>query len=205
AQGNHHHAVKAGISLFTYGKLRKDAKEEPNTETGIKLHAATGKVSTQSQSDKTSITADKTITVASTNKTIMIAAQKHVLLTAMGAFLKLEAGDITIAAPGKVEFKASMKELSGAASSSPNFLNFPQSDFTCAQKFQLKDTKGRPMKDESYTIYATDEQEIKGKTDAAGLTSLIDTKHFESTYIVFDRDLQWVCEEVNDDEDMLGC
>ncbi|CAN5861410.1 hypothetical protein BH11PSE12_BH11PSE12_29580 [soil metagenome] len=52
AQGNHHHAVKAGISLFTYGKLRKDAPpEERNKETGIKLHAGTGKVSGLSQSD----------------------------------------------------------------------------------------------------------------------------------------------------------
>ena len=91
-------AIKAGISLFTYGKASN--KQKPNQETGIKLHAATGKVSTQSQSDKTSITADKTITVASINKTVMIAANKHVLLTAMGAFLKLEGGNITIAAPG---------------------------------------------------------------------------------------------------------
>ena len=110
------------------------AQQKPNQETGIKLHAATGKVSTQSQSDKTSITADKTITVASINKTVMIAAQKHVLLTAMGAFLKLEGGNITIAAPGKVEFKASMKELAGAAKSSPVLPLMPQAETIAAPK-----------------------------------------------------------------------
>ena len=126
AQGNHHHAVKAGISLFTYGKLRKDAApEEPNKETGIKLHAGTGKVSSQSQSDVTKITAGKTITVASINKTIMIAAPKHVLLTAMGAYLKLEGGNIMIHGPGTMAFKASMKEWAGPASSSPVLPRLP--------------------------------------------------------------------------------
>ncbi|MEC5162797.1 MULTISPECIES: DUF2345 domain-containing protein [unclassified Janthinobacterium] len=57
AQGNSYYLVKAGVSLFTYGKAGN--KDKPNQETGIKLHAATGKVSSQSQSDKTSITADK--------------------------------------------------------------------------------------------------------------------------------------------------
>ncbi|HEX9172394.1 MAG TPA: type VI secretion system tip protein TssI/VgrG, partial [Telluria sp.] len=56
--GNFFHAIKAGISLFTYGKA--SAKDKPNQETGIKLHAASGKVSSQSQSDETRITADKT-------------------------------------------------------------------------------------------------------------------------------------------------
>ncbi|MDB5917122.1 MAG: rhs element Vgr family protein, partial [Massilia sp.] len=51
AQGNSFYGVKAGISLFTYGKA--SVKEKPNQETGIKLHAASGKVSSQSQSDET--------------------------------------------------------------------------------------------------------------------------------------------------------
>ena len=137
AQGNWHHAAKAGISLFTYGKASN--KDKPNQETGIQLHAASGKLSSQSQSDKTSVTADKSITVASTTKSIMIAAPKHVLLTAMGAFLKLEGGNITLAAPGKVEFKAGMKELAGPGSASPVLPQFPSSTLT------LKRKKGYPF------------------------------------------------------------
>jgi type VI secretion system secreted protein VgrG len=114
AQGNSFHGVKAGISLFTYGKA--SAKDKPNQETGIKLHAASGKVSSQSPSDETRITADKTITVASITKSIAVTAKEHVLLTAQGAYLKLEGGNIMIHAPGKVEFKASMKELAGPSS-----------------------------------------------------------------------------------------
>ena len=111
AQGNHFNTVAAGISLFTYGKAIN--KDKPNQETGIKLHAATGKVSSQSQSDETRITADKAITQASVTKAVMVAAKQHVLLTAQGAYLKLEGGNIMLHGPGKVEFKATLKELAG--------------------------------------------------------------------------------------------
>ncbi|MFL6673819.1 MAG: type VI secretion system Vgr family protein [Massilia sp.] len=116
AQGNSFHAVAAGISLFTYGKASN--KDKPNQETGVKLHAASGKVSSQSQSGETRVTADKTVTVASVTKTVSVAAKTHVLMTAQGAFLKIEGGNIMLHGPGKVEFKASMKELTGPKSSS---------------------------------------------------------------------------------------
>jgi type VI secretion system secreted protein VgrG len=114
AQGNSFHAVTGGIGLFTYGKAISAYK--PNQETGINLHAATGNVSSQSQSDETRITADKAITFASVTKAVKIAARKHVMLTAQGAFLKLEGGNIMIHGPGTIAFKASMKELSGPKS-----------------------------------------------------------------------------------------
>jgi type VI secretion system secreted protein VgrG len=84
AQGNAGHSVKGGISMFAYGKASNPDK--PNQETGIKLHAASGKVSSQSQSSRTVITADKSITVASTTDSVMIQAKDHVLLTAQGAY-----------------------------------------------------------------------------------------------------------------------
>jgi type VI secretion system secreted protein VgrG len=107
--------VKDGISLFTYGKA--SARDKPNQETGLRLHAASGKVSSQSQSGETRITADKAVTVTSVTKGVSVAAKTHVLLTAQGACLKLEGGDIMLHAPGKVGFKASMKELAGPQSS----------------------------------------------------------------------------------------
>ena len=115
AQGNSSTLVAKGISLFTYGKATN--KEKPNQEVGIKLHAASGKLSSQSQSGPTRLTADKKITVASVTKSMSIAApKKHVLLTAQGAYIKLEGGNIEVHAPGNVEFKASKKELAGPVS-----------------------------------------------------------------------------------------
>ncbi len=125
AQGNAFNLVKNGISLFTYGKA--ESPEKPNQETGIKLHAATGKVSVQSQADATKITADKAITVASVTKTVTVGAKEHVMLTVQGAYLKLEGGNIMIHGPGKMTFKAGMKELTGPASASST-VEMPKGD-----------------------------------------------------------------------------
>ena len=115
AQGTACTSAAAGISLFSYGKAT--SKEKPNQETGIKFHAASGKWSSQSQSDATRLTADKAVTVASVGKSLTITApKKHVLLTVQGASIKLEGGNIMLHAPGKVDFKASMKELAGPMS-----------------------------------------------------------------------------------------
>jgi type VI secretion system secreted protein VgrG len=124
AQGNSLFTVQNGISLFSFGKASK--KDKPNEETGIKLHAASGKVSSQSQSDATSVTADKTITVASITKSVNVAAKEHVLLTAQGAYIKLEGGNIMIHGPGKMEFKASKKELAGPKSATPVLPKLPK-------------------------------------------------------------------------------
>ena len=123
AQGAMHHAVKAGISLFTYGKATGATK--PNQETGIRLHAASGKTSVQSQSGPTRLTADKAVTVASVSGTVVSAAKDHLLMTAQGAYLKLEGGNIMLHCPGTVSFKATQKEFAG-----PQRAYGPELDFT---------------------------------------------------------------------------
>lgn len=80
------------------------------------MHAASGKVSSQSQSGATRITADKAVNVASVNKSVTVAARTHVLMTAQGACLRIEGGNIALHCPGKVDFKASAKELAGPVS-----------------------------------------------------------------------------------------
>ena len=142
AQGNSSHLVAQGISLFTYGKAQ-DAKK-PNQETGIKLHAASGKVSTQSQSDQTKVTADKDVTVQ--GREVKVSAQKHAFLTAMGAFIRIEGGNITLAAPGKVEFKAGMKEFAGPGSTAHVAPTLPKGDLKgCQQKLKAAAASGMPF------------------------------------------------------------
>ncbi|MGO4475940.1 type VI secretion system Vgr family protein [Massilia sp. 2TAF26] len=119
-------ATAAGISLFTYGKASNSNK--PAQETGIRLHAASGKVSSQSTSDEIRMTADKTVTFMSVKKSISISGKTHLLMTAQGACLKLEGGDILLHSPGKVEFKASMKELAGPKGASSTY-TFATSSF----------------------------------------------------------------------------
>ena len=112
--GGNFYSVRNGISLFSYGKATNPGK--PSQETGIRLHAASGKVSSQSQSGETRVTADKMVTVASVAKSVTVGARKHVLLTAQGAYLKIESGNIELHGPGRTEFKATMKEVAGPQS-----------------------------------------------------------------------------------------
>ena len=107
AQANHATAVKDAAVLYTYGKAQNPTK--PNKETGIKLHAATGNVQTQSQTGATKIAAQKRIHVVSTHGKITIAAPKHVQLFAAGAAIRLEGGKVSNTGPGSVLYKASLK------------------------------------------------------------------------------------------------
>lgn len=187
AAGNSFHAVKAGISLFTYGKA--SAKEKPNQETGIKLHAASGKVSSQSQADETRITADKTITVASITKSVAVAAKDHVLLTAQGAYLKLEGGNIMLHAPGKVEFKATSKELAGPANGSVSMPSLPKAKQIYNEAFVIvnEETK-EPMAHVRYQLESESGVKVEGITDALGRTQRIFTSKREMLTLHLPKD-----------------
>jgi type VI secretion system secreted protein VgrG len=114
SQGSHALAGKEGLALFAHGKSKKANK--PNQETGIHLHAASGKVSLQAQSGNINAAADQRVTFASTHADLNASAKQKILATAKGAYLKLEGGNIELHAPGKVEFKASMKNWTGPKS-----------------------------------------------------------------------------------------
>ncbi|MCW7537333.1 type VI secretion system tip protein TssI/VgrG [Aquabacterium sp. A7-Y] len=132
AQRHYSLAVKGGIGWFTYGKASNASK--PNQETGIQLHAASGKVSSQSQSAATKLTADKTVEVSSTHAAIQMGAPVHILLTAGGSAVRIEGGNITLTTPGAARFKAGMKELTGPASASTDLsLPTPKNVPPCSQ------------------------------------------------------------------------
>ncbi|GER14826.1 type VI secretion system Vgr family protein [Variovorax boronicumulans] len=115
AQGQIAVSVAKGASLYTVGAKAGEGGE-PNQERGITLHAASGKVSLQSQAGATKIAADKKVTIASTAKDVAVEAPKHVLLTSAGAYIKLEGSSIKIHAPGKVTFRG-MHNFVGPAGS----------------------------------------------------------------------------------------
>lgn len=178
AQGNSFHAAKDGISLFTYGKA--SAKDKPNQETGIRLHAASGKVSCQSQSGETRITSDKAITVASVAKGVTVAAKKHLLMTAQGASLKLEGGNIMLHGPGKIEFKASMKELAGPMDGSVALAALPKAKDIFNEAFVVvNEETNAPLPYVRYRLESASGIKIEGITDAQGRTQRIFTSRSE--------------------------
>jgi type VI secretion system secreted protein VgrG len=169
AQGGAYHTVKAGISLFTYGKA--SASSKPNAETGIRLHAASGKVSTQSQSGATRLTADKGITVASVTRSVTVAAKEHVLLTAQGAYIRLSGGDIEVHGPGTMAFKGSMKELAGPQSTTLKLPSFPNATITSVNPWIAVErlyADGSPVKGAPYKIRLADGSVKKGRLDDDG-------------------------------------
>jgi type VI secretion system VgrG family protein len=168
AQRNSLGSVVAGISLFTYGKASNGSK--PNQETGIRLHAASGKVSSQSQGGETRLTADKSITVASVAKSVRGAAKQHVLLTAQGACLKLEGGNIMLHAPGKVEFKATLKELKSPVNvPTPEIANkISELDVKRDLELQYVDADGNALTDEPISLKFSDNKKHDIILDGSG-------------------------------------
>jgi type VI secretion system secreted protein VgrG len=112
-QRHHAVAVRSGLVWFTYGQAQNPDK--PNTETGIRLHAATGSVSVQAASAKSLWAADKKVEVASTSDAVTVGAPQHVLLHGGGSSLRITRGNITLTTQGPAVFKAAVKELTSAA------------------------------------------------------------------------------------------
>jgi type VI secretion system secreted protein VgrG len=167
------YSVKNGISLFSYGKATNPDK--PSKETGIRLHAASGKVSTQSQSGDTRVTADKLVTVASVAKSVTVGARKHVLLTAQGAYLKIEGGNIELHGPGKIEFKATMKELAEPQSVSFAAPEMPFSEIKPNRMvFERRYHDDEPLAGAQFEALFSDGSRRKGTLDGEGRATLDD-------------------------------
>lgn len=174
AQANACHLVKEGISLFTCG----DGKAVE--ETGIRLHAASGKASSQSQAGATRLTADKAVTVASVSKSVNVAAKSHVLLTAQGAALRLEGGNISLHAPGRVDFKATLKEFAGPADGSMPQTTLPQAKQIFNEAFVVVDEETKqPLPFVRYQLVSSGGVTVEGLTDAHGRTQRIFTRQSE--------------------------
>ncbi|MCD7100415.1 DUF2345 domain-containing protein, partial [Stenotrophomonas sp. MMGLT7] len=95
------------------------------------------------------------------------APNKHLLATAAGAYIRIEGGNIELGAPGTVEFKASKKELAGAAHASLAGIVLPESEPLNNEMFEILDeNSGEPMPWEPYHII-----DQKGRVLAEGLTN----------------------------------
>jgi uncharacterized protein YeeX (DUF496 family) len=137
------------------------------------MHAASGRVSTQSQSGQTRITADKAITVASVAKSVNVAAKDHVLLTAQGAYIRLSGGDIEVHGPGKIEFKASMKEFAGPQTVTPSLPYMPHpANIENFLELNYRWDDMQPMVGAPYTVVFDNGVTKRGKLDQNGFAHL---------------------------------
>lgn len=142
SQGEAVLAAAGGIALFTLGSQAPQGK--PNQERGIALHAAQGEVSARAHKNVAKVAAKTRVTLASTQAGVLLDSPgKHLLLTAAGAYIKLEGGDIELGAPGAIEFKATRKEWSGPQGAGSQKPELGEADFKgCRQRDRLAAESG---------------------------------------------------------------
>ncbi|MFM0591732.1 type VI secretion system Vgr family protein [Paraburkholderia dilworthii] len=95
---------------------------------GMKLFAAKGKVEVQAHADNIEVTAQKSLLLVSATENVQAAAQQEILLTAVGAYIRMKDGNIEIHAPGKIDIKGAQHAFSGPTRmdvTNPTFKDMP--------------------------------------------------------------------------------
>lgn len=156
-------AVKDGISLFTRGEA-KDGQRAVQ-DVGMKLHAASGNVNVQAQSDAFTLTAEKAIDLQSTAANVVISAPNKIVLNGGGGYIKMEGGGIEIGTSGQASFNASMKELTGGSSASASLSMSKPADLFDEQFVLIDKQTSVPLAGMPYRI-----ENPKGEAIALGVT-----------------------------------
>jgi type VI secretion system secreted protein VgrG len=161
--------------------------------TGINLYANSGGISsianqgkhlTQAQHDDVVINAEQSINLTASKQHILAAAEQHITLTAGGAYIKLQGGNIELGCPGSFIVKAGNYTLTGPANMKEELPKFVKGDV--GRKVQLLDpASGTPIKDHPFSITKADGSVVKGVTDASGHTPLQQSAHYEVSGIEF--------------------
>lgn len=109
-QGKGQFIAGQGLALYTQGDKPKGG---PQQQTGIALHAASGQVRLQAQTDKAQLIAKRSVMLASTQAGAHVQGKIHLLLTAQDAAVRLEGGCIDIRGPGVMALKAQVHKWEG--------------------------------------------------------------------------------------------
>jgi type VI secretion system secreted protein VgrG len=154
------------------------------------------------------------VTVASVTKTVSVGARDHVRLTAQGAYIKLCGGNIELHGPGKVEFKATMKELAGprssvlATPSLPKAVPMPSTDKQVfSQQFDLShialnDQLAFSSRSLPYKVYEKSGRLLaQGTTDENGVTDRVFTNE-PTELVLLVGEGEWQVEEYFESDDM---
>lgn len=170
AQGNLQWLVQQGAVLFTYGDA---APNRTITETGIKLHAATGALQMQAHAGAVAMHADKTVTLSSQTQ-IDTTAKTKVLLAAGGSSISIQGGAIVLKSSGSIALNGSPKSHTSALSASAQALNLPQEKM-----------KGCALK-------STPAGELSGPQIVSAATQPLQTSTAAETAVTHDEQLQFV-------------
>ena len=100
---------------------------------------------------------------------VKIAAPQHILLTAAGAAIDMQPGSITLKGPGAIEFKASMKELTGGAAATAHLQALPRAELAPNWiETSLRGYDGELMSGIDYELTFPDGTKRSGTLDGSG-------------------------------------
>jgi type VI secretion system secreted protein VgrG len=157
-------------------------------EGGIRAVAAKGPVSLAAHTDALALLADGPVQVTSAEDGIEVAAQGKIVLTAGGAAVTLEGGNITFACPGTFSVKGATHGFGGGASAAAALEKLPDTRVPLfEEQFQALDqTSGKPLTNMPYRIVLGDGTTLHGYTDAEGKTQRVATADPQKLQLFWD-------------------
>ncbi|WP_287906611.1 type VI secretion system Vgr family protein [Acinetobacter sp.] len=139
---------------------------------GIKIKSGEGDVEMTAQKGKMTLSSQQQMHVYSLSDFVRVESGKGILLTSGGGFIKIQNGNIEIACPGLLEFKAGQIKTNSGATLSMQLPAMPELKAQYDEHFILHYPDGVPAKNLKYKITADDGQVFEGVSDEDGKTNI---------------------------------
>ncbi|XWJ91433.1 DUF2345 domain-containing protein [Phytobacter ursingii] len=134
---------------------------------GIKIFAGRGKVEIQAQSDDMTLDALKDIRISSCEGKILICAEKEIILTSGGGYIRIADGTVECAAPDKIIERGAVWQKFGGRSISQAMQEWGTADFSITPEILWKQT-GKPAKNQKVRVTRGDGTIVEMTTDEQG-------------------------------------
>ncbi|MGT2433055.1 DUF2345 domain-containing protein [Cupriavidus basilensis] len=173
ASGEHLSATTGGNADFSVGKSYTVAAGQAVSlfaqRRGIRALAANGPVDLQAQGGAMQLFAEHEMKITSADGRILATAGKAVTITAGGAYIKLEGGNIELGCPGDLKFRSASFSSTGPSSLQQQFSSKKILDdfhVTC------HDAHGEPISGETFTVLTGGGSSEQIATSGDGTASL---------------------------------
>ena len=135
---------------------------------GMKLFAGSGDVEIEAQANALNISALQDVTITSGENSVKVNANKELILSCGGAYIKLTGGNIELGCPGNLFFKATNVIQTGAAELNTPPVVFPKG---YSGAFTIKDPESGVTKPfTKYKVVSSEGDTFEGISDSSGKT-----------------------------------
>jgi len=176
-------AVKEALSVFV-------------AQSGIKLFAGKGRIDIQAHQGRVGISAAQDLQVVSTEAGLEILAKTGLRVSAAGAELLLQGGNVRISASGTVTIKAGAVEVNGGSQSDALLPELPKSSSATgfsARAVVANHVTGQPLARVPYEVTALEDGSLitSGQTDDQGRTERWHSGDAPKACVVWIGDGDW--------------